>query len=115
MVKNFISSRINKDNFWNLVFALGLALGCGFSDLVTGCASGSNILYIGKLIDLTTILAMTSMVRKFNKVTVTEGKKILNSQGQDITDRAFRTGFQMIIFNVVLLAAAIYTAVPFVV
>lgn len=59
-------SRLNKDNFWNLMFALGMSVG-----------SATMGLFL-------TVLIVPLIVKYFSKVTFNDGK-FLNSQGKELS------------------------------
>lgn len=81
-LNQFISSRLNRDNLWNLFFSLGLASGFALAQLFDN--DGSTLPFF---ISLATIITLLVLIAFYNKVTINEEGKFLNSNGTDITDR----------------------------
>jgi hypothetical protein len=78
----FIRARLNRDNFWNLIF--WLALSSGF---LAATSLKESFPKIAGVIFWTTIIGTPLVVRLFNKVTFTEDNRFCNRTGEDITDR----------------------------
>ena len=80
--KTFWESRMNKSNFWNLMFGVGFMLGMGlFFMLALGNASPLPPYVF--IIFWTTLVGIPIIVRHFSKVTFTDGK-FLTIEGREL-------------------------------
>jgi hypothetical protein len=77
--KSFIDSRKNKDNFWNLMFAVGFIIGMGLVFITAPKAPAPWPIY-SSIIFWTTLLGVPLVVRHFSKITFIDGK-FLNKEG----------------------------------
>src|SRR4051812_13517192 len=67
--KDFVEFRMNNDNFWNLMFALGMTL--GWSIALHFGRQNPTAAFISSWI---TIIGVPLFVRHFSKITFTDGK-----------------------------------------
>ncbi|WP_375331690.1 hypothetical protein [Candidatus Tisiphia endosymbiont of Temnostethus pusillus] len=95
---NWIKSRLNKDNFWNLMFWWGMSFGLFLSVFLDEYKYVSNALF------WITILLVPYLVAKYNKVKYTEDKMFLNSQGQNLMNRLPKQLFWIIIAMIAVVA-----------
>ncbi|WP_375331188.1 hypothetical protein [Candidatus Tisiphia endosymbiont of Oplodontha viridula] len=93
---NWIKSRLNKDNFWNLMFWWGMSLGLFLSVLLDEYKYVSNALF------WITILLVPYLVAKYSKVEYTEDKIFLNSEGQNLMNRLPKQLFWVIVLMFVV-------------
>lgn len=90
---NFITSRLNRDNFWNLVVYFGI--------LLTVFISAQT----QSLLGLTCAFTITPYIlTRFNRVKYLEEGSCVNSQGQDLSNRAFVHIVNIIVSSVILAA-----------
>ena len=68
---DWIKSRLNKDNLWNLIFWLGICFGMAMSEIF------DSILLV-----LFTLFILPKLLVTFNKVIYTADKTFLNKRGQ---------------------------------
>jgi hypothetical protein len=87
----FIRARLNRDNFWNLIFWLGMSCGCAIAALI-----GEKHNKLASVVLWITILGMPILLRIFNRVTFIKDNEFLNSEGQDLSKR-LPSGFTMVI------------------
>ncbi|WP_341753795.1 hypothetical protein [Candidatus Tisiphia endosymbiont of Dioctria rufipes] len=79
---NWIKSRLNKDNFWNLMFWRGICFSVFLSEQIADFSG------IGGLVSLVLSLTLIPYIlTRFNQVKYTDNKIFLNSQGEDLTNR----------------------------
>jgi len=71
--KSFWDSRMNKSNFWNLMFGIGFILGIGLF-FILALGSASPLPPYVFIIFWTTLIGIPIIVRHFSKVTFTDGK-----------------------------------------
>lgn len=93
--KGFIEARLSKDNFWNLMFAIGMTFG-----FVTAFEFGREYSTTAFLVSWSTILGIPLLVRKYTTVSFTTAKTFLNSQGEDISSRIPKTLVWLIVFTI---------------
>ena len=86
-MNNFIRERLNKDNFWNLMFFLGMIFGFGIAWLIvvlsedTLPASSSIVCWI-------TIIAIPWLVKRNSFITFDKEKKqLLNRNNEELNSR----------------------------
>ncbi|CAN0586391.1 unnamed protein product [Ectocarpus sp. 12 AP-2014] len=87
---NPIKFRLNRDNFWNLMFWLGLSVGW----FLTLQFSGEQQ-YIGTVICWTTLIGVPYLVKKASRITFNENKEFLNHQGE-VLNKRIPNGFWLI-------------------
>ena len=99
---SFIKSRMNKDNFWNLMFWLGMSL-----------CSGSFVLFseykydkLSFLFFLLTILGIPFIVKKCTKITFNKENGFFNSKGESLKNRHPRA-FGIVFFASIGIAALV--------
>jgi hypothetical protein len=95
--QNFFAARCNKDNFWNIMFWLGMTSG-----LSMFFSLDKDQWYLGVFVFFGTLFLVPYSVRTFCKVTYTEQKTFINSQGSLLTDR-----YPTKIVSIFLLALAV--------
>ena len=79
---NFIKSLMSRDNFWNLIFWLGMILSASVVDLFKGFSLILAVLFL-----VLTFTVTPYLLAKVNKVTYTNDKIFINKQGQVLNDR----------------------------
>ncbi|BBB57624.1 hypothetical protein MPCS_01635 (plasmid) [Candidatus Megaera polyxenophila] len=107
--KTFWDSRMNKSNFWNLMFGIGMVLG-GFITLKFGKAYPT----LGFICAWTTLIGVPLAVRYFSKVTFTDGK-FLTIEGRELDiPKQLPNGFLLIVTTIgtVILIGAISDKFP---
>jgi len=80
--KTFWDSRMNKSNFWNLMFGIGFILGMGLF-FILALGSASPLPPYVFIIFWTTLIGIPIIVRHFSKVTFTDGK-FLTIEGREL-------------------------------
>lgn len=102
--RTFWDSRMNKSNFWNLMFGIGMVLG-GFITLKFGKAYPTPAFICA----WTTLIGVPLTVRYFSKVTFTDGK-FLTIEGRELDiPKQLPNGFLLIAITIgtVILVGAI--------
>jgi hypothetical protein len=90
---NFITSRLSKDNFWNLVVFLGILLTVAIAEHFSSA-----------LMFVLAFTAVPYLLTRFNKVKYLEDGTIVNSQGEDLNDRLPRALLLIIILDLILIS-----------
>ena len=80
--KTFWDSRMNKSNFWNLMFGVGFILGMGLF-FILALGNASPLPPYAFIIFWTTLIGIPIIVRHFSKVTFTDGK-FLTIEGREL-------------------------------
>ena len=83
-MKDFIKSRMNKDNLWNLIFWMGMSLGWLLSwvlQAVFSLSQPSSIVFWG------TIVIVPLVVTLANRTRFSKEEQFTNSQGDSLKDR----------------------------
>ncbi|WP_341751202.1 hypothetical protein [Candidatus Tisiphia endosymbiont of Piscicola geometra] len=96
---NWIKSRLNKDNFWNLMFWLGICFNMAMSEIFDSI-----------FLTLITLFVVPKFLVMFNKVTYTEDKTFFNKQDQSLTDRLPKNFGTVLALTIVLTA---FVFIPF--
>lgn len=72
--KGFIRSRMNKDNFWNLMFFVGLNFGFGISYLIISLAENGKYPISASMVFWLTILGVPYLVKRNSGITFDQEK-----------------------------------------
>ncbi|WP_375333260.1 MULTISPECIES: hypothetical protein [unclassified Candidatus Tisiphia] len=91
---NWIKSRLNKDNFWNLMFWSGVVFSVFMVILLDELLHNKVVNFISAWI---TILLVPYLIARCNKVKYTEDKIFLNSEGQNLMNRLPKQLFWVIL------------------
>lgn len=76
---NFIKSRLNKDNFWNLMFLVGMVVGWSITD-----AFGKENPTGAFISSWLTILGVPYIIKKACPVTFDKNEGFFNSEGRSL-------------------------------
>ena len=83
---SFLQSRLNKDNFWNLMFFVGMNFGFGIAALIMVMANNNTLSSIAMWV---TILLVPYIVKKNCHITFDKEKlQFLNRNNEVLNDRA---------------------------
>jgi hypothetical protein len=83
---SFLQSRLNKDNFWNLMFFVGMNLGFGIAGLIMVLTNNNTLSSIAMWV---TILLVPYIVKKNCNITFDKEKlQFLNRNNEVLNDRA---------------------------
>jgi MFS family permease len=76
---------MNKDNFWNIVFWLGMSTGTLISFFLAPKAnSEQGFSYLALAVFLSTLIGVPILVRSFSKVTFVKENIFVNSEGREL-------------------------------
>ena len=106
--KTFWESRMNKSNFWNLMFGVGFILGMGLVFLLAPKSTTPWPTYVS-IIFWATLIGVPLTARYFSKVTFTDGK-FLTIEGRELDiPKQLPNGFLLIVTTIgtVILIGAI--------
>lgn len=90
---NFIISRFSKDNFWNIAVYFGILLTVFVAEQ-----------YESVLLFVIAFTIVPYILTRFNKVRYLKDGTCVNSQGEDLSGRAPRFIFVIIVLNIILMA-----------
>ena len=83
---SFLQSRLNKDNFWNLMFFVGMNLGFGIAGLIMTLTNNNTLFSIAMWV---VILTVPYIIKKNSLVTFDkESLQFFNRNNEALTDRA---------------------------
>lgn len=98
---NFIKSRLNKDNFWNLMFWVGMTIGLSITEIF-----GDQNPVAAFVSAWITILGMPYIMTKARPVTFDKNDGFFNSDGMSLKN-SYPTRLGVVIFITLLLLAFI--------
>ena len=100
---NFIKSRLNSDNFWNLMFWLGMSVGNVFSESCDDINVACSSLWI-------TILVVPFIVSKAQKITFNKENGFFNSKGRSLKASYPKALAGVIVLTILLIACMGFVA-----
>lgn len=83
VIMSFIKARLNRDNFWNLMFWLEMTVGLT-SAVLLSLAEYNKLAFIGFWL---TILGVPYIIQKACRVSFNEEKNFLNSKGEILNEK----------------------------